>query len=74
MKRTVTVGKKYRHFKGIVVEVTAIAKDCEDLHEVVVYKHNGDYWVRSLSDFLSEVDHTKYPNAFQKYRFEEISE
>lgn len=74
MKRKITVGRHYKHFKGIIVEVIAIAKDSEDLHEVVVYKHNGDYWVRSLSDFLSEVDHTKYPNAFQKYRFEEISE
>ena len=74
MKRTVTVGKHYKHFKGIVVEVIAIAKYCQDLHEVVVYLHDGNYWVRPLTDFLSEVDHKKYPNINQKYRFEEISE
>ena len=74
MKRKITVGKHYKHFKGIIVEVIAIAKDSEDLHEVVVYTHNGDYWVRPLSLFLSEVDHTKYPNVTQKYRFEEIDE
>ena len=74
MKRTVTVGKQYRHFKGIIVEVIAIAKDSEDLHEVVVYKHGDDYWTRPLQEFLSEVDHVKYPSISQKYRFEEISE
>lgn len=74
MKRKVIVGKHYRHFKGIVVLVTAIAKDCEDLHEVVVYNHNGNYWVRPLDEFLSEVDHQKYPDIKQKYRFEEIDE
>ena len=74
MKRKIQTGKHYRHFKGIVVEVILIAKDSEDLHEVVVYKHDNDYWTRSLDEFLSEVDHTKYPNIKQKYRFEEISE
>ena len=74
MKRTITIGKHYRHFKGIEVEVIALAKDSEDLHDVVVYKHDNDYWTRPLSLFLSKVDHKKYPNIKQKYRFEEISE
>ena len=74
MKREVVAGKHYKHFKGIVVEVIAIAKDSEDLHDVVVYKHDGKYWTRPLTEFLSEVDHIKYPNITQKYRFEEIYE
>ncbi len=74
MKRKITVGKQYKHFKGKIVEVIALAKDSEDLHDVVVYKHDNEYWTRPLTEFLSEVDHIKYPNVVQKYRFEEINE
>ena len=74
MKRIVVVGKRYRHFKGIEVEVIVLAKDSETLDDIVVYKHDNVYWTRTLTEFLSEVDHKKYPNVKQKYRFEEISE
>ena len=74
MKRTIIVGKHYRHFKGIIVEIIALAKDSEDLHDVVVYKPDNEYWTRPLSEFLSEVNHIKYHNVKQRYRFEEISE
>lgn len=65
----VIVGKKYKHFKGIIVEVMAIAKDSEDLSLKVVYKHDNDIWVRSLEEFTSKVDKNKYPNVHQEYRF-----
>lgn len=74
MEREVSVGKKYRHFKGAIVEVVALAKDSEDLTDMVVYNHDGNTWVRPLSMFLSEVDHEKYPDIEQKYRFEEVDE
>ena len=70
--RTVKVGEKYRHFKGMVITVIAIAKDTEDLHKVVVYDHDGDIWARPYDMFISEVDHKKYPDVKQKYRFEKI--
>ena len=72
--REIKVGKKYKHFKGHIVLVEIIAKDSETLEEMVVYKHLGDnvYWVRPYNMFNSEVDHEKYPNIEQKYRFEEI--
>lgn len=72
--REIKVGKKYRHFKGMEVYVEMIAKDSETLEKMVVYKHLGEdeYWVRPYDMFNSEVDHQKYPDIKQKYRFEEI--
>lgn len=72
--REIKVGKKYRHFKGMEVLVEIIAKDSETLEKMVVYKHLGEneYWVRAYDMFNSEVDHQKYPDIKQKYRFEEI--
>ena len=74
--REIKIGKKYRHFKGNIVEVTCIAKDSETLEELVVYHHinTEEYWVRPKTMFASEVDHEKYPDVKQQYRFEEIEE
>ena len=63
----------YKHFKGDYYLVEEIAKDSETKEPVVVYRRlygEGDLWVRPLEMFLSKVDHEKYPNVKQKYRFE----
>ncbi len=67
-------GEKYRHFKGMIVEILEIAKDSETLEEMVVYRHTDtdEVWVRPLSMFLSKVDKEKYPDVKQEYRFEKI--
>lgn len=67
-------GDKYRHFKGVVVTVLEIAKHSETLEELVIYEHDGEIWARPMDLFLSEVDHEKYPDVLQKYRFEYIED
>ena len=63
----------YKHFKGDYYLVVDIANDSETKEKYVVYRRlygNMDLWIRPLDMFLSEVDHEKYPNVTQKYRFE----
>lgn len=75
LEREVKINGFYKHFKGTTHKVICIAKDSEELTEKVVYTHDddGSIWVRDKAEFLSEVDHKKYPNVEQKYRFEEIN-
>lgn len=74
LEREVKINGIYKHFKGTTHKVICIAKDSETLEEKVVYTHENtnEIWVRDKKEFLSEVDHQKYPNVEQKYRFEEI--
>ena len=65
----------YRHFKGDYYIVEDIAIDSETKEKFVVYR--GLYgenllYIRPVEMFLSEVDHEKYPQVEQKYRFEEV--
>lgn len=72
--RDIKVGAKYKHFKGTIMEVIAVAKHSETLEEMVVYKHLDDdqIWVRPLEMFNSKVDKEKYLDVTQEYRFEEV--
>lgn len=73
--REVEIGKIYKHFKGHVYKVIDIVFDAEDYpNKMVVYENidSGDKWARPYDMFNSEVDHEKYPDVKQKYRFEEV--
>lgn len=74
MERTVEVGKTYRHFKGIIVKIIAVAQHTERDEKLVIYEHveNHTVWARPYDMFNSLVDKEKYPDVSQKYRFEEV--
>lgn len=83
MERIVKPFTIWRHFKGTTAFVITVAEHSETGEDLVVYRcsgnkgktnHKDGIYARPISMFLSEVDHEKYPDATQKYRFEEITD
>ncbi len=69
----VKINRVYQHFKGDLYLVEDIAINSETNEKYVVYRAlYGDnlLYIRPYDMFISEVDHEKYPDIKQKYRFE----
>ena len=66
-------GKIVKHFKDKYYLILDIGINSESDEEVVIYKalyEECKVFVRPIDMFISEVDHEKYPNVKQKWRFE----
>ena len=87
MNNEIKPGQKYRHFKGYIATVITVAKHTESQEDLVVYEcdssnveerfktsHENIIYARPIEMFFSKVDHDKYPDVKQKYRFELIEE
>lgn len=80
--KNIKKGDIYRHFKGKMYQILDIVYDSETNNDdepkkVVVYQAlYGEKlkWTRPYEMFTSEVDHEKYPNVRQQYRFEKTSQ
>lgn len=63
-------------------EIIGTARHTESGEELMIYKplyeiecvEGVDYAARPLDMFSSEVDHDKYPDINQKYRFEKVED
>ena len=69
----------YRHFKGTLYEIIAVGHHSETKEQMVVYydlsgKNStiDNPCIRPLDMFMSEVDHQKYPDVKQQYRFQKV--
>ena len=66
-------GQIYRHFKGNIYRIVAIAEHSETGEVLVIYRRDDETqdmtYARPLDMFLSEVDRKKYPDVREKYRF-----
>ena len=73
-KREIPVGTVVKHFKNKLYKILGYADHVDGGRCVIYEALYSPYkvYIREYSEFMSEVDHNKYPDVQQKYRFEAI--
>ena len=70
-----TLGEEDLRANKYLYEIVGVAIHSETREEMMVYRalyDDGGMYVRPLQMFMEEVDHEKYPEIKQKYRFEKV--
>lgn len=54
----ITVGKTYKHYKGNIYKIIALAKHSETVEDMIVYQsvEKGDIWTRPMHMWNEIVD------------------
>lgn len=54
----ITIGKTYRHYKGNLYKIIALAKHSETAEDMIVYQSvtNGEVWVRPKYMWNESID------------------
>ena len=58
----ITVGKKYRHYKGTIYKIIALGRHSETMEEMVIYQSqaNGDVWARPKAMWSEKIDNKTF--------------